>query len=144
MDLDGDGLDTSFLPGWGVPDRHPTKEKLEAAVTAWNNQFPDLANGQRPRTSRNQVIPRLSLPATYSFGENFFSQDLRLTKVLLFRERYKLNIFAEGFNIFNVANLGGISATVNNAGFGVPTSRAGQVFGSGGPRAFQLGARFSF
>lgn len=144
VDLDGDGLDTSFLPSWGVPDRHPTKEKLEAAVTAWNNQFPDLANGQRPRTSRNQVIPKLSLPATYSFGENFFSQDLRLTKVLLFRERYKLNIFAEGFNIFNIANLGGISATVNNAGFGVPTSRAGQVFGSGGPRAFQLGARFSF
>ncbi len=144
VDLDGDGLDTSFLPGWGVPDRHPTKERLEAAVTAWNNQYPDLANGQRPRTSRNQVIPRLSLPATYSFGENFFSQDLRLTKILLFRERYKLNIFAEGFNIFNVANLGGISATVNNAGFGVPTSRAGQVFGSGGPRAFQLGARFSF
>jgi len=28
--------------------------------------------------------------------------------------------------------------------FGQPTQRAGQVFGSGGPRAFQVGARFSF
>jgi len=144
VDLDGDGLDTAFLPGWGVPDRKPSREKLEAAVNAWNTQYPDLPNGQRPRTPRNQVIPRLALPAEYSFGENFFSQDLRLTKIFQMRERYKLNVFAEGFNIFNIANLGGISSAVNSAGFGVPTSRAGQVFGSGGPRAFQLGARFSF
>ncbi|MCC7499327.1 MAG: carboxypeptidase regulatory-like domain-containing protein [Bryobacterales bacterium] len=144
VDLDGDGLDTAFLPGWTVPDRHPTREKLQAAVDAWNGQHPDLPNGQRPRTPRNQVIPKLTLPANYSFGENFFSQDIRLTKWFLFHERYKLNLFIESFNVFNVANLGGISSTVNGSGFGVPTSRAGQVFGSGGPRAFQLGGRFSF
>jgi hypothetical protein len=144
VDLDGDGLDTSFLPGWVAPDRNPTREKLEAAVNAWNSAYPDLPNGQRPRTSRNQVIPKLALPATYSFGENFFSQDLRLTKSFVYRERYRMSVFAEGFNIFNIANLGGISSSVNSAGFGVPTSRAGQVFGSGGPRAFQVGARFAF
>jgi hypothetical protein len=144
VDLDGDGLDAAFLPGWMVPDRNPTREKLQAAVDAWNSAYPDLANGQRPRTPRNQVIPRLTLPDTYSFGENFFSQDLRVTKWFAFRERYRLSVFGEGFNIFNIANLGGISSSVNSAGFGVPTSRAGQVFGSGGPRAFQLGARFSF
>jgi hypothetical protein len=144
VDLDGDGLDTAFLPGWRIPDRKPSREKLEAAVNAWNSAYPDLPNGQRPRTSRNQVIPKLALPSTYSFGENFFSQDLRLTKSFVYRERYKLSVFGEGFNIFNIANLGGISSSVNSAGFGVPTSRAGQVFGSGGPRAFQLGARFSF
>jgi hypothetical protein len=145
VDLDGDGLDTSFLPGWNVPDRKPTREKLEAAVKAWNDAYPDLPNGQRPRTSRGQTIPRLVLPATYSFGENFFSQDMRVTKTLVFREKYLLNVFVEGFNIFNIANLGGISSSLNNpAAFGVPTSRAGQVFGSGGPRAFQLGGRFLF
>lgn len=144
VDLDGDGTDIGFLPGWNVPDRKPTKERLEQAVAAWNTAYPDLPNGQRPRTSRNQTIPRLVLPADYSFGENFSSQDIRVTKVFQFRERYKLNVFAEGFNIFNVANLGGISNVLNSANFGVPTSRAGQIFGSGGPRAFQLGARFAF
>lgn len=145
VDLDGDGQDTAFLPGWNVPDRKPTKERLESAVAAWNNAYPDLANGQRPRTSRGQTIPKLSLPADYSFGDNFSSQDIRLTKVLSFKDRYKLNLFVEGFNIFNIANLGGISNTLNNpASFGIPTSRAGQVFGSGGPRALQLGGRFSF
>jgi hypothetical protein len=32
----------------------------------------------------------------------------------------------------------------NTATFGQPTTRASQVFGSGGPRAFQIGARFTF
>ncbi|MBY0504881.1 MAG: carboxypeptidase regulatory-like domain-containing protein [Bryobacteraceae bacterium] len=145
VDLDGDGQDTAFLPGWNVPDRKPTKQRLESAVAAWNNNYPDLPNGQRPRTSRGQTIPRLVLPADYSFGDNFSSQDIRVTKSFVYRERYKLNVFMEGFNVFNVANLGGISNSLNNpAAFGIPTSRASQVFGSGGPRAFQLGSRFSF
>jgi hypothetical protein len=49
------------------------------------------------------------------------------------------------FNVFNVANLGGYSFNLSNtATFGQPTNRASQVFGSGGPRALQLGTRFSF
>ena len=145
VDLDGDGQDTSFLPGWNVPDRHPTKERLESGVAAWNSAYPDLANGQRPRTSRGQTIPKLSLPSDYSFGDNFSSQDLRFTKTILFKEKYRLNLFVEAFNIFNIANLGGIGNSLNNpASFGVATGRAGQVFGSGGPRAFQVGARFAF
>jgi len=145
VDLDGDGQDTAFLPGWNVPDRKPTKQRLESAAAAWNSNYPDLPNGQRPRTSRGQTIPRLVLPGDYSFGDNFSSQDIRVTKSFVYRERYKLNVFVEGFNVFNIANLGGISNSLNNpASFGIPTSRAGQVFGSGGPRAFQLGSRFSF
>jgi hypothetical protein len=51
----------------------------------------------------------------------------------------------EVFNIFNVANLGGYSFNLSNTStFGQPTNRASQVFGSGGPRAFQLGGRFTF
>jgi len=36
------------------------------------------------------------------------------------------------------------SNLVNPEEFGQPGSRFTQVFGSGGPRAFQLGARLSF
>lgn len=90
------------------------------------------------------MIPKLALPADYSFKENFFSRDLRATMTFAFTERYRLAESGEVFSIFNIANLRGISSTANNAGFGVPTRRASRVFGSGGPRAFQLGARFSF
>ena len=48
----------------------------------------------------------------------------------------------EVFNLFNTANLSGRSGDV--LGFGQPTSRVTQVFGSGGPRAFQIAARVSF
>jgi hypothetical protein len=57
----------------------------------------------------------------------------------------KLNVFAEIFNLFNVANLSGYSGNLRETSlFGQPSSRVDQVFGSGGPRAFQLGARLTF
>ena len=59
----------------------------------------------------------------------------------------------EVFNVFNIANLEGYSGTLNAlvpagqtqaATFGQPTTRVSQVFGTGGPRAFQVAARISF
>ena len=68
-----------------------------------------------------------------------------MTKTFNFASTQKLAVFVEVFNVFNVANLGGYSFNLNNtATFGLPTNRASQVFGSGGPRAFQLGGRFTF
>ena len=56
-----------------------------------------------------------------------------------------MNVFAEAFNLLNIANLTGYSTDLlQSSAFGQPAARATQVFGSGGPRAFQLGARFSF
>jgi hypothetical protein len=52
-------------------------------------------------------------------------------------------LFGEVFNVLNVANLTGYSATIGTA-FGQPTQRAAQNFLSGGPRAFQFGGRFAF
>ena len=62
---------------------------------------------------------------------------------------YKLAIFGEVFNLFNYANMGGQSYTLDSVtsgsiGFGIPTTLAGQQFGSGGSRAFQVGSRFTF
>ena len=62
-----------------------------------------------------------------------------------FKENYKISVFTEVFNLFNIANLSGYNFTINSGGaFGQATSRGNQVFGSGGPRAVQLGARFEF
>jgi hypothetical protein len=49
------------------------------------------------------------------------------------------------FNLFNVSNLTGFNYSLTSpAAFGQPTQRVGQTFGTGGPRAFQFGARLSF
>jgi len=57
------------------------------------------------------------------------------------------------FNVLNYFNPSGYNYTLDtqntNAAaqtyaFGQPTQRIGQIFGSGGPRAMQVGARFQF
>ena len=63
----------------------------------------------------------------------------------MFEKRWSLTLIGEVFNLYNAANLSGHSGNlVNVAAFGRPTSRATQVFGSGGSRAFQLAMRVSF
>jgi hypothetical protein len=85
------------------------------------------------------------LPSGFSLPRGFHSQDFRLTKVFrLHAERLRLSVFGECFNIFNIANLSGYSSSLNSPGFGKPTQRTLNVFGSGGPRAFQSGARLTF
>lgn len=87
----------------------------------------------------------MTLPANYSFN-NFFTHDLRLSRSFSFgSERVRFVLFGEVFNLFNTANLIQYSGNVaDTPAFGQPGARFSQVFGSGGPRAFQLGARVSF
>ena len=89
-------------------------------------------------------IPRLALPAKYGFGDNLHSLDLRLSRSFVFQERWRVSLIGEVFNLYNKANLTGYSGDLTSAAFGQPTSRATQVFGSGGPRAFQLAIRVTF
>jgi len=141
VDLDGDGTTTTQIPGvsYNCFNRGCDKADLAAAVTAFNTQYAGK------RDARGQTIPTLALPTDYEFGDNFSSQDLRVTKTFDFASTRKLAVFVEVFNVFNVANLGGYSFNLNNtATFGLPTNRASQVFGSGGPRALQVGGRFTF
>ncbi|HZM90022.1 MAG TPA: hypothetical protein VFF31_26110, partial [Blastocatellia bacterium] len=99
----------------------------------------------------------------FKFGDAFHSHDLRFSKEVRIKERYAIQGLVEIFNVFNVANLTGYSTTLDVANFTNPTTpgdlgitlpstfrfarpsgRAGQAFGTGGPRAFQFGARFTF
>jgi hypothetical protein len=124
-----------------------SKADLSNAVNAFNTQYAGTKN------AAGGTITPLALPNDYQFGDPTFTQDFRVTKVIKIKERAKLNIFGEVFNAFNIANLSGYSFTLDTKSanpatqtfnFGQPTQRVNQTFGSGGPRAFQLGARFSF
>ncbi len=99
------------------------------------------------------------------FGDSFNSLDVRLSKTFHVGERTSIELMAECFNVANRTNVLGISNTnysgynnvlvrdsndptspgyLHSSAFGQPVTTAGGVFGSGGPRAFQLAARFNF
>jgi hypothetical protein len=141
LDFNGDGTVDDVLPGARVNgfNRGQDKSDLVHLVDQFNQT---LAGG---KTSRGQAIPILRLPANYEFGKSQQTQDLRLSRSFIYGERYRLTLMGEVFNVLNIANLSGYNGNVANpAIFGQPTSRADQVFGSGGPRSFQLAARFTF
>jgi len=168
IDVDGDGISTYTLPGiaWNglgrgasASDIRRAVEKYNADVLARSNPRPAnptaaqtaactlVVSGQTlcaPRTPRNQVYPLITLPENFSNGDTLFSTDLRLTRVVKLREKVKLLLIGEGFNIFNISNLGGYTGNLQSTSFGTPTTRTNQVFGSGGPRAFQIAARINF
>ena len=91
-------------------------------------------------------------PSNSRFNDSFSSLDVRLTKVFKFGERFRLEPLVEVFNVFNTTNILGVSNTnysgfgnvLGTENFGQPVTTAGGVFGSGGPRALQFGAKFSF
>jgi hypothetical protein len=149
IDLNGNGsvaagenvLGGVPLPGIGYNQFNISAGKGE--LTQLVNQFNSTYAGKTD--AYGLTIPTLTLPANFSFPHSFNSQDLRLSKnIALHGERVQLSIYGECFNIFNIANLTGYSAALNEPNFGVPTQRTPNIFGSGGPRAFQLGARLSF
>jgi len=99
------------------------------------------------------------------FNDSFSSFDLRLSKVFRLGEKARLEPMVEVFNLFNVTNILGVSNVnysgfsnvltrdsndptnagfLRSSGFGNPVTTAGGVFGSGGPRAFQMAVKLSF
>ena len=119
----------------------------------------NAAGGVWEASANNYVmLPQVSDHA--HFNDSFSALDFRLDRSISFGDRYSLNLIGEVFNIFNVTNILGVSnlnySGFNNtltpdrdnpaysSSFGRPVSTAGGVFGSGGPRAFQLAARLTF
>ena len=136
IDLDSDGTAYELLPGAriGSFNRGLGTSDLERLVGEFNQTWAGK------RTPRNQLIPTLRLPQSYDFGDSFSSQDIRLTKIFQFRERYRFSVFGESFNLFNIANLGGYSFNLADpTSFGQPTVRTSQIFGSGGAAGVSVG-----
>lgn len=99
------------------------------------------------------------------FNDKFNALDLRVSKRFRIGESLSIEPIVEVFNVFNVTNVLGFT-NVNYSGFtnalvrdsndpaspgflrsssfGQAVTTAGGVFGSGGPRAFQFAARFTF
>ncbi|MFN0121486.1 MAG: carboxypeptidase regulatory-like domain-containing protein [Blastocatellia bacterium] len=168
IDTDGDGVSFYSLPGlkWNGFGRGQSADDIRKAVETYNagvisRSVPIPANptaaqtaactlvvsGNRlcaPRTPLNQVYPLITLPTDIDNGDTLVTTDLRLTREIKFREKTSLFLIGEVFNVFNVANLDGYTGSLQSLSYGTPTTRANQVFGSGGPRAFQLAARIRF
>ncbi|HJS59370.1 MAG TPA: TonB-dependent receptor [Vicinamibacteria bacterium] len=98
------------------------------------------------------------------FGDSFQSLDVRLSRPFSLGARRSLEAFVECFNLWNATNILGVSTRnysgfsnvlvrdsedpgepgyLRSSSFGKAVTTAGGVFGSGGPRAFQLGLRLS-
>ncbi len=132
-DFNADGTTNDLLPGTTVNafNRGMGATDLERLVADFNR-------------NRAGTDPLLTLPPHYSFGDNFQSLDLRLSRVFVIQPRLRLTLIGEAFNVYNASNLTGHSGDLTTAPFGQPGGRVGQVFGSGGPRSFQVAARISF
>jgi hypothetical protein len=133
-----------------------TGTELNTYLTQLNAQ--GALNGNLPLP-----LPMVANNARFNDTFNWF--DLRLSREFRLSERFHLQAIGEVFNLFNKMNILGQSNS-NYSGFfnvlvpdstdptnplskvssvfGKPVSTAGGVFGSGGPRAFQLAAKLTF
>lgn len=114
------------------------KAQLQAAINYYNSNIAGT------KAKNGVVATPLTLPSNYGLGQPIITQDMRITKDFAYKERYHLAVFGEFFNILNVANLQITNYQLGSPSFGQPSSRVSQVFGSGGPRAVQVGARITF
>ena len=123
-----------------------SERDLENLVKDYNSTIAGtLTPAGRAGISVNQRYPTITLPANYQLQDIFSSQDLRITKTFRLHDRTDIRIIGEVFNILNTSNLTNFNFNlVSPATFGQANQRVGQTFGSGGPRAFQLAARFGF
>jgi hypothetical protein len=167
LDIEGDGTFTFRLPGTKVSSfgNNMNADDIRRLVDQYNATFPapkDTRLTAIPigpqRDAIGTALPFIILPDKFQSDDSFLTHDLRVTRNIKITEKVSLNLIGEGFNIFNIANLTDYSGSLNayirptatvagrnpDLTFGQPTSRVSPVFGTGGPRAFQLAARLSF
>ena len=167
LDIEGDGTFTFRLPGTTVSSfgYNLNADGVRNLVAQYNGTIAapkDTPNSGIPRGAQRDAIgtplPYIILPDKFSNSDSFLSHDIRVQRAIRIRENVRLNLIGEGFNILNIANLTGYSGTLDayirptatapgrnpTFNFGQPTGRVSPIFGTGGPRAFQIAARLSF
>jgi len=141
----------AFLGGWELSGIFTAQTALpySALVSSDLNNDGNNSNDRTPGVGRNTFsLPRM------------FSLDSRVTKNVPLGERARLQILAEGFNVFNHANITAVRTTqfaVSNAPAGcgiaslpclVPQGTGLNAFGvptaTSGPRILQLAAKIIF
>ena len=142
LDFNGDGTVNDLLPGTTINQfgRDLGKSDLIRLVDQYNDQIAGTL------TPTGQTAPTLQLPGSFSFNDSFFTQDLRVTRRFrLGAADHRATIVVDVFNLFNTSNVVTVGSDLTQpASFGQPAERVGQLFGSGGTRALQLGLRFDF
>lgn len=78
-----------------------------------------------------------NLPRNFAIGPGYFEVHARLSKMFNF-SRYRLDMFAEAFNLTNEVNFGTPNGNLRSSQFGRSTGLAGD------PRQVELGFRFNF
>lgn len=163
VDLTGTGSFLTYLPGAGAGEvgrSIGSVNELNAIISAYNanrRQFAARIEGGVPVDPYGTPLRELALlPAdTPIGGDSIIAQDVRVTKSFKFGESKKIDLIGEVFNLFNFSNLTDIHDTIIPAkddaaepGFIFntyrPFARTNNIFGTGGPRAFQFALKFTF
>ena len=164
------GPQSSRFPMLGYRNSWTTASPGPTWPPPWLNYNATVVGTSMPKAGQIDQTD-VVLPKNYSMGSPTFLRTSASPRRSRFKERYKFNIFVEMFNAFNVSNLTGASSNLtwrrprqsrrllragrssrrrlgggdcHRCNFGQATARQGQTFGSAGPRAVQIGARFTF
>jgi len=146
-----------YLPGTKPGDigrKITSVSKLNEIIKAYNANRTKLGVGGFDPFGNELRELALIPEGTQIGGDSILSQDVRITKGFRFTESKRFDFIAEVFNLFNIANLTNISSFVIPAKDDItkpsdittfrPTQRTTNVFGTGGPRAFQFAWKFTF
>ena len=105
------------------------------------SRFSTNANGQL-------VFASGSLGRNMGVTHSFASVDLRISRAIRFGERLRIDLIAEGFNLFNRFNEGSASPNYQDVNAFGQRSGSGRFFSRStaayDARQFQFGAKFSF
>src|SRR6185436_16787845 len=122
LDVDGDGTFIYRLPGTttgsfgeglSVSDIRQLVDKYNSTIPASKDTPAAVIPKGPQRDAVGTVLPYVVLPDNFSSGDSFMAHDLRVTRTFSLTEKVKLRFIAEGFNIFNVANLTGFGGGLN-------------------------------